>query len=440
MGTPNVAVIGAGVAGAMAAYRLRQAGLRPVVYESNDYIGGRARTIRQGGFTFDTGAVGLLGSYNRTRDVAREIGMADRFLTLKPIGAIPKNGVLHQLDMAHPVRSFATTGLYSLRSKLKLLKVVADVYRLRHVIDYEQVEGLIAHDLETVQDYSLRELNDELYEYLTGALTRGAWLAPAELSSVIQFFWTAKHFTPHMYSLLGGMSSLPETLLAGSEVHLNTRVLEVHESGTGVQVTLQNAQGEQQTQTFDACVIAVPPQNALPMFPQLAAAQRAYFEGIEYSRSVNVHLGLSDLPNHPEMYVMVPKRESPDLTTVFLDHRKAPDRAPAGKAMLSVFLNAQWCADRYSTSDQQVLDEVLGKLQPYFGVLDSKIEQALVQRWDNCALLVKPGIFARMHAFKQAIDPAAKVQLAGDYAPFSSINTAIISGEAAAVRLVARLR
>lgn len=438
MSAPNVAVVGAGVAGAMAAYRLKAAGINPVVFEAADYIGGRARSLRRGGFTFDTGAVGLLGSYNRTRDVAREIGMADRFLTLRPIGAIPRDGVLRRLDMASPIRSFAGTDLYSLGSKLKLLKVIRDVWRLRHKIDYEQVDALVPHDTETVQQYSLRELNPELYEYLSGALTRGAWLAPAEQASVIQFFWTAKHFTPHMYSLLGGMSSLAERLLSGIEVQLNTSVIGVDEQASQVKLSLHTNAGEW-TRSFDACVIAVPPPQALRLFPQMLGPQKQYFEGLEYSRSVNVHLGLSSLQNHPEMYVMVPKRESSDLTTIFLDHIKAPDRAPRGKAMLSVFLRAEWCSERYETPDDQVLLEVLAKLKPYFGDLDSRIEQALVQRWEHCALMVKPGIFRAMSAYKHSIDPRALVQMAGDFAPMSSVNTAVISGEAAAKQLIRRL-
>lgn len=439
MNVPSVAVIGAGVAGAMAAYRLRAAGFKPVVFEAADYIGGRARTVRRGGFTFDTGAVGLLGSYNRTRDVAREIGMADRFLTLRPIGAIPRDGTLRRLDMAAPIRSFAFTDLYSTGSKLKLLKVIRDVWRMRDKIDYEQVDALVPHDVETVQQYSLRELNAELYEYLSGALTRGAWLAPAEQASIIQFFWTAKHFTPHMYSLLGGMSSLAERLLDGVEVHLNTAVAGVDEQAGEVRLSLHTASGEQ-TRSFDACVIAVPPPQALRLFPQMLIPQKQYFESLEYSRSVNVHLGLSSLQDHPEMYVMVPKRESLDLTTIFLDHIKAPDRAPPGKAMLSVFLRAEWCAQRYDTPDDQVLSEVLAKLKPYFGALDSRIEEALIQRWEYCALMVKPGIFKMMSAYKHSIDPRARVQLAGDFAPLSSVNTAVISGEAAAGTLIRRLQ
>lgn len=430
----RVAVIGAGIAGAMAANRLKAAGHTPVVFESNDYIGGRARTIRKNGFIFDTGAVGLLGSYTRTKELTTELGMADQFLTLYPKGGIPRDGVIRRLDMAKPIRSFLASDLYSVGAKFKMLKMARDIFRLRDKLDYEQVDGLIPYDTETVQQYSLRELSPEIYEYLTDALTRGAWLAPGEASSVIQFFWTAKNFTPHMYSLMGGMNSLPINLLKGIEVRLNTAVLNVDERPGDVGLSYKNAEGEH-TENFAACVVAVPPPRALSIYPQMRAGQKAYMQNIEYSKSVNVHFALNKKTPHEELWIMVPKRECADITTIFLDHQKAPDRAPAGKGIISVFLRAEWCAANYATDDKTVLNEVAGKLKPYFGDLESRIEDTVVQRWDQCAAMITPGIFARMSAYNKAIDVNSRVQLAGDFLPFSSVNTAVVSGEKAAVRL-----
>jgi protoporphyrinogen oxidase len=434
----RVAVIGAGVAGATTAYRLRQAGVSPVVLEAEDHVGGRARTLHKGGFVFDTGAVGLLGSYNQTKEVAAEIGMADQVLTIKPIGSIPRDGQLHRLDMAKPVRSFLASDLISARSKLKMLKVVVDAVKMRKSIGYDVIDELVPYDTETVSEYSLRELNQELAEYITGTLIRGAWLAPSEQASIAQFFWTAKHFTPHMYSLLGGMQALPERLLAGLEVRLGTSVLNVDEHAAGVTVTSDAGDG-QTSEEFDACVIAVPPAPALKLFAQMNPTQRTFFEQARYSRSVNVHLGLSRKTDHPDLYVMVPKRECQDITTIFLDHNKAPDRAPAGKGIISVFLRAEWCAANWETDDATVLNEVTGMLRPWFGDLQDRVEQTVVERWENCALMVTPGMFRLMSDYHKAIDPHARVHFAGDYAPFSSVNTALVSGQAAAQRITHRL-
>jgi protoporphyrinogen oxidase len=377
------------VAGATAAYRLREAGHVPVVFESANEIGGRAQTIRKGGFVFDTGAVGLLGSYNQTRDVASEIGMSDQILTIRPIGSVPRDGELERLDMAKPIRSLLTTGLLSPRSKVVALKIAIQAFRMRESLGYDLVDKVISYDTESVTEYSLRELNEELHDYVTGTLIRGAWLANPAQSSIAQFFWTAWNFTPHMYSLLDGMSSLPIRLLHGVDVRLGTTVLNVDEQRDTVTVTYQDADG-QHTRNFDACVIATPPAPAVKIFPQMNPVQKLFYDNAEYSRSVNVHLGLSRKTDHPDLWIMVPERECADITTIFLDHHKAPDRAPQGKGIISVFLRSEWCAANYETDSDTVLDEVVGKLRPWFGDLENRLEETVVQRWENCALKVRP--------------------------------------------------
>lgn len=52
----NIVVLGNGMAGFGAAYRLHAAGITPVIYEENDYYGGHTASFRYGnGFPFDVG-------------------------------------------------------------------------------------------------------------------------------------------------------------------------------------------------------------------------------------------------------------------------------------------------------------------------------------------------------------------------------------------------
>ena len=49
-------VIGAGIGGIAAAYRLKQAGLNVTVYDQSDFVGGRMKSIDRNGFKIDVGA------------------------------------------------------------------------------------------------------------------------------------------------------------------------------------------------------------------------------------------------------------------------------------------------------------------------------------------------------------------------------------------------
>ena len=68
-------MIGGGPAGCAAAYRLRRQGHEPVLVESAPQLGGRSWTLREDGFTIDTGAFYVCSFYRRTLDVLEELGM-----------------------------------------------------------------------------------------------------------------------------------------------------------------------------------------------------------------------------------------------------------------------------------------------------------------------------------------------------------------------------
>ena len=56
MSTPNIVVLGSGMAGFGAAYRLHSEGITPVMYDKNAYYGGHTASFRyESGFLFDVG-------------------------------------------------------------------------------------------------------------------------------------------------------------------------------------------------------------------------------------------------------------------------------------------------------------------------------------------------------------------------------------------------
>ena len=67
--------MGGGIAGLAAARRIQQAGGIPVVFEAEDRVGGRVKTIRRGDFVYDVGAFIYLGSYVESTQEMREVGL-----------------------------------------------------------------------------------------------------------------------------------------------------------------------------------------------------------------------------------------------------------------------------------------------------------------------------------------------------------------------------
>jgi protoporphyrinogen/coproporphyrinogen III oxidase len=119
----RVAVIGGGIAGLSAAFRLKQLGACPVVYEELGVVGGRASTVAKDGYLFDTGTIVLLPTYHRTLALVRAVGAASIIELRKPTLAIARAGSLHEIDLMHPVRSLFRMRLLSMGATLSLFRL-----------------------------------------------------------------------------------------------------------------------------------------------------------------------------------------------------------------------------------------------------------------------------------------------------------------------------
>lgn len=91
----DVAVVGAGVAGLVAARRLVARGVRVRVLEASGRVGGRVRTHRfPGGATVDLGAMRLPPESHRTLALVAELGLADRLRPFRTMFGHPDDVVV----------------------------------------------------------------------------------------------------------------------------------------------------------------------------------------------------------------------------------------------------------------------------------------------------------------------------------------------------------
>ena len=70
--TRTAAVIGAGIAGTSAAYRLQQQGFETTLFEVNDRVGGRIWSIWKGDFLMDLGTSAYLGTYREAIELVSQ--------------------------------------------------------------------------------------------------------------------------------------------------------------------------------------------------------------------------------------------------------------------------------------------------------------------------------------------------------------------------------
>lgn len=429
----RVAVIGAGIAGLSAARSVVAAGGEAVVFEADDRVGGRIQTNRRDGFTFDVGAFIYLGSYTQSVDMMKEVGLGDSMAKVPAYGAMPRDGQLHYLDLSKPAGILRTPYL-STGDKLRLTKLLAKLGRHWKDLNYVDAAGIARIDTDTVQEWCRRELNQDLLDYVAAVVVRGPWLSDPSYASVGQLLWTMKNFfVPYFYGLDEGMDQLPRAMAAPLDVRLSTPVVNVTDTGTGVEVTTADG-----TETFDSAVLTTIAPVALELYPQMSGTARHHYETTEYICSVNTHIALSRRPDNPATYIMCSPREQVDLCGVIVDHLKARHRVPEGKGMLTTFCRHEWGLEHLDAPQDVILEKVLGYLSPYYGDLTSDVEDVEVGRWRHVVPIMSKGRFQSVDAFMRTTDPRARVQLAGDLGPIPGVNASLVSGTLAGERAAGR--
>lgn len=431
--------MGGGVAGLAAARRIQRAGGTPVVFESEDRVGGRIKTVRRGKYVYDVGAFIYLGSYAEATQEMLEVGLGPQMHKFNAFGAMPRRGELNFLDLSKPLGLLRTPYL-SGRAKLKLGKLLVFLAKHWKDLNYTDASGVAAIDADTVTTYSMRELDQEVLDYVAAVVVRGPWLSDPSYASVGQLLWTMKNFfKPYFYGLDDGMDALPRAMAATlHDVRVATPVVNVTDTGDRVEVTYAQ-DGRERTEEFANVVLATTTSTALDIYPQMSGFAREYYENTDYICSVNCHIALSERPSNPATYIMCSPREQPDLCGVIVDHLKANNRCPDEKGMITTFCRHEWCLQNLDTPDEKVIDAVLGFVKPYYGDLTSKVVDFEIGRWRNVVPIMRKGRFRAVDRFMRETDPAARIQLAGDIGPIPGVNGALVSGQAAGGRIVDQL-
>ena len=89
--SPSVVVAGAGPAGLTAAYELAKHGVRPVVFEKSDQVGGISRTETYKGYRFDIGGHRFFTKVGEVEALWREI-LGDDFVQTPRLSRIYYEG------------------------------------------------------------------------------------------------------------------------------------------------------------------------------------------------------------------------------------------------------------------------------------------------------------------------------------------------------------
>lgn len=377
----DVAVVGAGLAGARCARALADAGLRVVVLEARERIGGRTLSRPIGESTFDLGGQWIGPAQRRVTRLVRELGIqtfptftegtkvflaADGRRTYR--GDIPSLSVPQLLRM-----QLALVGLERRRRKVPMA-------------DPMQAPDAAALDAMTVETVRAR--------YRLDAATRGAMDAAvrtifgAEAADLSALFFLAylnagggflalagTRGGAQEERLVGGVQSLAQRLTDGLDVRLDAPVLSVRHEGA--QVTLQTPA---LTVRARRAVFAIPPTQLHAIaFDPLLSAPRRHLTARAFMGSTTKILALYDRPFWREAGLSgeVVSGEGP-LSVVF-DNTSRDGRQPA----LVGFVVGRHARELAALPESARRTRVVSALERAFGPAARRPSELVFQDWSR---------------------------------------------------------
>ena len=430
-------IVGAGLAGLSAGYRLHKAGFDVTVLEKRDRVGGRVLTLRRDGFVIDAGPDAMTEGYRNYKALATELGLGNDFVPSSAVIGVIRDGRVIDIDTSKLIAALFTPAL-SWGGKLRFALGLWQQRKLFAGVDSFRLTDSAAFDStsENAETFSLRAFGREATEYLIDPLVRLVVGSGVAMSSRLGVLGGLVNWSVGLMNIKGGLDALPNTLAKRLPVETGADVEQVRETADGIEVDWRDAKGTQHSARADVCVIGATYDVAERIYPRLAGYVAGYGGKLDYLSLVSVSLAYSAPTNSRAYVVQVPTVENADALLVFLQHNKAPDRAPAGKSLITVYTDGIATVRYLAMSDEQITAWARSEMEKLFPELAGHFEFSSVSRWPLAGYLATPGFWTQTRALLDAMPRDGRVQIGGDLFGAGSMESAVTWGEQAARCLI----
>ncbi|MEM1216779.1 MAG: NAD(P)/FAD-dependent oxidoreductase [Bacteroidota bacterium] len=409
MAEQPIVIIGAGVAGLVAALELEKAGYQPVLLEATERVGGRVKTDLRDGFRLDHGFQVLLTAYQEAqRYLDYEALDLRRF---RPGAEIYKAGKSYALSdpLREPTRIFqaAFSPVGSLKDKFLVFKLTQELGRAEVASLFPNEQQRSSADFLKDYGFSTAFIDDFFRPFFGGIFLENELSTPAPMLQFVFKMFAAGHAALPA----AGMEAIPQQLLSRLQqttVYYQAEVARIADQ----KVYLTN--GEQLD--YGALVIATDPSSLLP---QLAG------NATPYHATTTWYFSSTNSPLSPKLIGLVPnpQRQVNNVCTV---ESVAPDYAPAGQQLVSVTL-------RDIPTQAQAEDAIIQELRELTNRPDWDLQP--VARYDIPQAL--PALDQLDYSYTATEARVTdNIFLAGDQLLFGSLDAAMRSGRLAAEGLI----
>jgi protoporphyrinogen/coproporphyrinogen III oxidase len=411
----SATVIGAGLSGLTAAYRLQKAGFQVTVLEKRANVGGRTESIHKDDFIMDTGALALTGGDDNYLSLAKEVGLEKRVVHSATAVSIVRDGRLHTIDGGKPLAALFNP-VFSWGEKLQIGR---GIFKLRKGL--KALKGTRLTALTALDDRQSNAL--EMSERTFGKAITDNLIEPAirvfagnfvDQVSTLCLYNTLGNLANPLINMEGGIDSLPKKLAEQLNVICGAEVTKIEENAGNVTVTYRH-NSQQETRESDVCVLSCLLSDAREIYPRINEIGGELMEKNHYGSVPVVSLAYNAKPKSDACIILVPLSENQDIMVIFQDQHKAPDRAPVGCSLFSVCIAPKAAEEFGSLSDAEATLRIQQYIESLYPELSGHLIFSNVAPWPKAGPKAWPGYYHAVSDFLSKTQPSDRVQLAGDF-------------------------
>jgi protoporphyrinogen/coproporphyrinogen III oxidase len=397
----DVVVIGGGIAGLAAAWRLREHDV--LLLEADDRLGGRLRSDARGDYWMNYGAHLFPGPSTITDRITRECGL----------DTVPVSGSMMGLAVGAKRLTRGRVETYPFRLSLsvrdRVAFALAGLRVQRAVSAYRRVSTPTAGDAPPDVRARVLAFEDErsfadflgpvppAVETIFSCAAHRATAEPCELSAgcgigLFALVWGGRR-SLIARNLLGGSGELPAALgrRLGGRVRTRCRVTGLRSEGAELVVEYQ-ADGRARSVRARHVIVAAQAPFAAPLVAPLAPRAAAALEQMSYGAFLSVAVETRETRAMPwdRIYAMAtPGRVFDMFTNQAHALRGDGRRRPGGSLML--FAGARGAAALLRERDAAIIDRFLADLHDLYPQTRGVIADATVHRWELGNVFARPG-------------------------------------------------
>jgi oxygen-dependent protoporphyrinogen oxidase len=447
----DVVVVGGGIAGLSAAWRLRHGDV--LLLEAEDRLGGRLRSDPRGDYWMNYGAHLFPAPGSLVDSMVRDCGLETVPVTGSMMGLAVGSTLLNRGRVeTYPFRlplslreriAFAKAGL-------KIQRAVASYQRLARTAPAETAGDVRARLLAFEGDRTFADFLGPLppaVDAIFACAAHRATAEPTQLSAgcgigLFALVWGGKG-TLTARNLRGGTGRLPAELgrELGDRARTGCRVSALRPDGDELLVDYL-AGGDAHTVRARHVIVAAQAPFAAPLVAPVAREAAAALEQLTYGAFLSVAVETSETTAMPwdDVYSMAtPGRAFDMFTNQAHVLRREGERRPGGSLML--FAGGPTAAALMQDSDEAITQRFLADLHDLYPPTRGAIAGATVHRWELGNVYARPGRHRLQASLEGALGAHANLHLAGDYfAELGNMEAAARTGAAAAERVETTLR